>query len=65
MEDKERLAKLETHVEYLVVTLAKMEPKLDRLIEWRWKMWGVTAAIYVVSTEAFELMIAVIRHIVT
>lgn len=62
MEDKERLAKVETHIEYLVVTIAKMEPKLDRLIEWRWKMWGVTAAISALCTGAFELMLAMIRH---
>lgn len=60
--ENERLAKLETHVNYIVETIAKMEPKIDRLVEWRWKMWGVTAAISALCTGVFELMLAVIKH---
>lgn len=56
--ENERLAR----VEEKCLRLPIIEEKLDRLIEWRWKMWGVTAAISVVCTGAFELMLAAIRH---
>jgi len=60
--EHERLAKVETHVEWLVGTIAKMEPKVNMLVEWRWKMWGVTAAISVICTGILELMVAIIKH---
>lgn len=53
--DAERIARVETNVEWLVKTVAKMEPKLDLIAETselRWgKIVGVTIAIsFVVSS---------------
>lgn len=49
--DNERIAKVETHVEWLVKTVSKMEPKLDQVLERSEFRWGkLIGAVLVINT---------------
>lgn len=64
MSDKEgeRLARVETHLEWLVTTVSKMEPKIDSLIEEKWKRRGIQIAMTAIFTGLFEILITVLKN---
>lgn len=56
--ENERLAKVETNVDWLVKAVAKMEPKLDHLVQKSELRWGkIIGAI--ISVNAILALIAV------
>ena len=56
--ENERLAKVETNVDWLVTAVAKMEPKLDHLVQKSELRWGkIIGAI--ISVNAILALIAV------
>lgn len=56
--ENERLAKVETNMDWVVKTLSKMEPKLDHLVQKSELRWGkIIGAI--ISVNAILALIAV------
>lgn len=62
--ESERLARVETNVEWLVATMAKMEPKMDRIMEshtfFKGKMVGICVVVSAVVGIGIELARAMI-----
>ena len=42
--------------------LDKMDDKLDLLLAWRWKLFGVTAAVGVGVSALFQIVMSVMAH---
>lgn len=58
MNDERAIGRLEAEVSNIKNDVLDIKKDVKTLLAWRWKLWGTTAVIGVVSAAGFQLILA-------